>query len=165
MALALAPLALAAGCAQSNEAPTPIVIPLAAASVVDNYSGTLKVLGSNYHQFKVPQNGQVAITLTSAAYAPRTDADTGLSVPNLRTDPIAALTILVGTPAATTIGLQCSPIAFNNVAQFVVTSPGTTPQLAGSALAGNYCISISDPNGALLDPIAYKITVARPAEP
>ena len=163
--MALGSLALAAGCAQSNVEPTPIAIPLAAASVVDNYSGTLKVLGSNYHQFKVPQNGQVAITLTSAAYAPRTDADTGLSVPNLRTEPIAALTILVGTPAATTIGLQCSPIAFNNVAQFVVTSPGTTPQLAGSALAGNYCISISDPNGALLDPIAYKITVARPAEP
>src|SRR5436190_1335949 len=113
LALALAPVILAAaGCAQSAEAPTPIPIPLAPAAVVDNFSGTLKVAGSNYHQFNVPQTGVVAITLTTDSYAPLTDAD-GNTAPNPRTDPIPALTILVGTPAATTIGLQCSPIAFN----------------------------------------------------
>src|SRR6266536_2866077 len=145
LALALIPVILASvGCGQSTESPTPIPIALAPASIVDNFSGTLKVAGSNYHQFNVPQNGIVRITLTTDSYAPLTDAD-GNTAPNPRTDPIPALTILVGTPAATTIGLQCSPIAFNSAAQFVVTTPGTTPQLSGNALAGNYCISVSDP--------------------
>jgi hypothetical protein len=162
LAVALAPVFLAAaGCAQSNEAPTPIPITLAPASIVDNFSGTLKVAGSNYHQFNVPQNGVVRITLTTDSYAPLTDAD-GNTAPNPRTDPIPALTILIGTPSATTIGLQCSPIAFDGVAQFVVTAPGTTPQLSGNALTGNYCISVSDPAAALLDSILYKVTVARP---
>ena len=151
----------AAGCAQSNEAPTPIAIPLASATVVDNFAGTLRVGGSNYHQFNVPQNGAVAITLTSTSYAPLTDADGNTSA-NPRTDPIPALTIVVGTPAATTIGLQCSPIAFNGAAQFVVTQPGTKAQLSGNALGGNYCISVSDASIELLDPILYKVTVARP---
>src|SRR5438477_205581 len=118
---------------------------------------------STYHQFNVPQNGQVGITLTSDSYAPLTDPDTGNPVPNPRADPIPALTILVGTPAATTIGLQCSAIAFNGAAQYVVVSPGTAPQLTGNALAGNYCISVSDPNDQLLDPILYKVTVSHPA--
>src|SRR5258708_3016000 len=110
LALALLPAILAAtGCAQSTESPTPIPIPLAPAAVVDSFCGTLKVGGSNYHQFNVPQTGQVAITLASNSYANVTDAD-GNSLPNPRVDPIPALTILVGTPAATTIGLQCSPI-------------------------------------------------------
>jgi hypothetical protein len=160
MALALA--VVAAGCAQSTESPTPIPIPLANATTVDNFQGTLKVFGSNYHQFNVPQNGQVAVTLTSVAYAPLTDADTGVQSPNPRTDPIPGLTILVGTPAATTVGLQCSPVLFNSAPQLVVAMPGATPQLTGSALAGNYCISVSDPNDALLDPVFYKVTVARP---
>jgi hypothetical protein len=154
-----------AGCAQSNQAPTPIPIALAPATVVDNFSGTLKVSGSNYHQFQLKQPGEVDITLTSTAYAPTTDATTGLSTPSTRTDPIPALRILVGTPAATTIGLQCSPLAFNGQALLTTATAGNTAQLTGDALVGNYCISISDPNTALLDPITYHITVARPANP
>jgi hypothetical protein len=155
----------AAGCAQSNQAPTPIPIALAPASAVDNFSGTLKVLGSNYHQFQLKQPGEVDITLTSTAYAPTIDPDTGESIPSTRTDPIPALTVLVGTPAATTIGLQCSPLSFNNAALLVSATAGTAAQLKGNALAGNFCISISDSNAALLDPITYRITVARPADP
>ena len=160
LALAMA----AAGCGQSNVAPTPIPIPLAPASFVDNFSGTLKVVGSNYHQFQLKQPGEVDITLTTTAYAPTTDPDTGASIPSTRTDPIPPLLLLVGTPAATTIGLQCSPLAFNGVALLVETTAGNTAQLKGNALAGNYCISLSDQNAALLDPITYKVTVARPAD-
>jgi hypothetical protein len=155
----------AAGCAQSDQAPTPIPVPLAPPSAVDNFSGTLKVLGSNYHQFQLKQAGEVDITLMQTAYAPTTDPDTGASIPSTRTDPIPALTVLVGTPAATTIGLQCSPLAFNGVALVTTATAGSTAQLKGNALLGNYCISISDPGAALLDPITYKITVARPADP
>jgi hypothetical protein len=165
LVLVLALATAAAGCAQSNEAPTPIPIPLAPATAVDNFAGTLNVLGSNYHQFQLKQPGEVQITLTSTAYAAKTDATTGISSPSTRTDPIPALTILVGTPAATTIGLQCSPLAFNGAAMVVSATAGATPQLKGNALAGNFCISVSDPNSALLDPITYRVTVARPADP
>jgi hypothetical protein len=148
LALAMA----AAGCAQSSEAPTPIPIPLAPASAVDNFSGTLNLVGSNYHQFQVKQPGEVDITLTTTAYASKTDPDTGASIPSTRTDPIPPLLLLVGTPAATTIGLQCSPLAFNGVGLLVEATAGNTAQL-------------SDQNAALLDPITYKVTVARPADP
>jgi hypothetical protein len=156
---------MGAGCAQSSEAPTPIPIPLAPASAVDNFSGTLTLVGSNYHQFQVKQPGEVDITLTTTAYAPTTDPDTGASIPSTRTDPIPPLLLLVGTPAATTIGLQCSPLAFNGANLLVEATAGNTAQLKGNALAGNYCISLSDQNAALLDPITYKVTVARPADP
>jgi hypothetical protein len=161
LALAMA----AAGCGQSSEAPTPIPIPLAPASFVDNFSGTLNLVGSNYHQFQLKQPGEVDITLTTTAYAPTTDPDTGASIPSTRTDPIPPLLMLVGTPAATTIGLQCSPLAFNGANLLVEATAGNTAQLKGNALSGNYCISLSDQNAALLDPITYKVTVARPEDP
>jgi hypothetical protein len=161
MAVAIA----SAGCAQSSDAPTPIPIPLAPASFVDNFSGTLNLVGSNYHQFQLKQPGEVDITLTTTAYAPKTDPDTGASIPSTRTDPIPPLLLLVGTPAATTIGLQCSPIAFNGLNLLVEATASNTAQLKGNALAGNYCISVSDQSAALLDPITYKVTVARPADP
>jgi len=158
-------LAMAAACAQSSQAPTPIPIPLAPATAVDNFSGTLHLVGSNYHQFQLKQPGEVDITLTTTAYAPTTDPDTGASIPSTRTDPIPPLLLVVGTPAATTIGLQCSPIAFNGVNLLVEATASNTAQLKGNALAGNYCISLSDQNAALLDPITYKVTVARPPDP
>ena len=158
-------LALAAGCAQSSQAPTPIPIPLAPPTAVDNFSGTLHLVGSNYHQFQLKQSGEVDITLTTTEYAPTTDPDTGASIPSTRTDPIPPLLLVVGTPAATTIGLQCSPIAFNGVNLLIEATASNTAQLKGNALAGNYCISLSDQNAALLDPITYKVTVARPADP
>jgi len=160
-ALALAVAAF--GCAQSNEAPTPIPIPLAPADSTDTFSGTLSILGTNYHQFCVEKPGEVDITLTSTAYAPITDPDTGASIPSTRTDPIPPLTIVIGTPAATTIGLLCSPIVFNGQNMVVNNAtPGNTPQIAGNALAGNLCISVSDPAGKLLDKITYQVKVAHP---
>ena len=158
LALAMA----AAGCAQSNQAPTPIPINLSPADTTDTFSGTLNILGSNYHQFCVEKPGQVDITLRSTAYAPTTN-DAGATVPSTRTDPIPPLTMLVGTPAATTIGLLCSPITFNG--QHMVVSnatAGNTAQIAGNALAGNLCISVSDPTGILPDKITYRVTVAHP---
>ena len=157
-ALALA----AAGCAQSSEAPTPVPLTLSPPAATDNFSGTLSLLGSNYHQFTVSLPGEVGITLTSTSYAPTTDATTGEIIPSTKTDPIPALQIAVGSPAATTIGLQCSTIYFDTQPMLVSTTPGTTAQLKGTALAGNFCISVSDPNAALTDPIKYTITVAHP---
>jgi hypothetical protein len=160
---ALALTVVAAGCAPSSEAPTPIPIPLAPADTTDNFSGTLSILGSNYHQFCVEKPGEVYITLRSTAYAPTTDPTTGASVPSTRTDPIPPLTVLIGTPAATTIGLLCSPIAFNGQNMVVSdATAGTKAQISGTALAGNLCISVSDPTGTLPDKITYQVTVAHP---
>jgi len=152
-----------AGCAQGTQTPTPIPIPLAPADTTDTFSGTLSILGSNYHQFCVEKPGEVFITLRSTAYAPTTDPDTGASIPSTRTDPIPPLTVLVGTPAATTIGLLCSPIQFNGQ-NMVATdaTAGTKAQISGNALAGNLCISVSDPTGVLPDKITYQVTVAHP---
>ena len=77
-ALALAVAAAASGCAQSNQAPTPIPINLSPADTTDTFSGTLNVLGSNYHQFCVEKPGEVDITLTRTAYAP---PSTSLNIP------------------------------------------------------------------------------------
>jgi hypothetical protein len=160
---ALALAVVAAACTQSNQAPTPIPINLSPADTTDTFSGTLSILGSNYHQFCVEKPGEVDITLRSTAYAPTTDPDTGASIPSTRTDPIPPLTVLVGTPAATTIGLLCSPIAFNGQSLVVHdATAGSKAQIAGTALAGNLCISVSDPNGALPDKITYQVTVAHP---
>jgi hypothetical protein len=160
-ALALAVAAF--GCAQSNEAPTPVPIPLAPADTTDTFSGTLSILGTNYHQFCVEKAGEVDITLKSTAYAPTTDPATGASIPSTRTDPIPPLTIVIGTPAATTIGLLCSPIVFNGQNMVVNdATPSNKPQIAGHALAGNLCISVSDPAGTLPDKITYQVAVAHP---
>jgi len=159
--LALGLAAAAAGCAQSDQAPTPVQIALSPPTATDNFAGTLVVLGSNYHQFTVAAPGEVDITLTSTSYAPIVD-DTGATVPSTKTDPIPPLQIAVGTPAATTIGLQCSVLVFNTQVMLVSTVPGTTAQLKGNALAGNYCISVADPTAALTDKIKYTVSVAHP---
>src|SRR6266853_4748752 len=124
-------LALAAACAQSNVTPTPVQIPLSAPIVSDNFSGTLAVHGSNYHQFSVATPGEVDITLTGTSYAPTKDATTGESVPSTKTDPIPPVQIAVGTPAATTIGLQCSVLTFNTQFMLVSAVPSRTAQLTG----------------------------------
>jgi hypothetical protein len=66
----------------------------------------------------------------------------------------SALTLTVGQPTLTTVGVQCS-----NLMQ-VVAPPGASPQLKGQALAGTYCVSISDPNSVLPGAVTYAITVA-----
>jgi hypothetical protein len=152
----------AAGCTQSGQSPTPVPIALAPPSTIDKFSGTLNLLGSNYHQFTVAAPGEVDITLTGTTYAPTTDATTGESVPSTKTDPIPPLQIAVGTPAATTIGLQCSVLVFDTQVMLVSAVASTTAQLKGNALAGNYCISVSDPNAALTDSIKYTVNVAHP---
>src|SRR4029453_11987165 len=102
--------------------------------------------------------GEVDITLTSTAYAPITDPDTGATIPSTRTDPIPPLTIVIGTPAAPTLALPCPPIVFNGKNMVVNNAtPSNQPQIAGNALAGNLCISVSDPTGVLPDKITYQV--------
>jgi hypothetical protein len=154
--LALAAVIAAAAACDNNTAPVPIPSPVAPATIVENYSGTLFVSGSNLHSFEVKQNGEVDVTLTALRTVP-VDAD-----PNA-TPPVAAvparpvtipITINVGQPTLTTLGVQCSTL------KSVEAPAGSAAQLKGQALAGTFCVSVSDPNGALPAASSYTITVA-----
>jgi len=144
----------AAACNRSTE-PTPVTIPVAPATVVENYSGTLFQAGSNLHTFAVIQTGEMKVTLTSIATVP-VDADPNADPPvaaSPSTPVTAPMTITVGQPTLTTLGVQCSNL------KSVVAPAGSSPQLTGQALLGTFCVSISDPNAELPRASNYAITV------
>jgi hypothetical protein len=146
---------VAAGCDKNSE-PVPIPTPVAPATITENFSGTLFASGSNLHSFEVKQGGQVFVTVTSVntvgvAADPNADPPV-LAVPSV---PVTIpLTINVGQPALTTLGVQCSHL------KSVEAPAGPSPQLSGQALAGQFCVSLSDPTGALPAASAYAITVS-----
>ncbi len=146
---------LAAAC-NKDVSPVPVPTPIAQPSITENYSGTLFVLGSNLHSFAVKLPSEVDVTLTAVATVPVTADPTAdppvVGVPSV---PLTVpLTLRVGQPTLTTIGVQCSDL------MSISTSPGTTPQLKGQALAGTYCVSISDPDDVLPSAVSYAITVS-----
>jgi hypothetical protein len=146
----------AAGCEKTG-APTPVPTPIAAPTTVEMpYTGTLLPLGSNLHEFAVQTDGEVDVTLTSETTVPVPDDPTANPpvVGTPATPVTTPLTLAVGTPSITTLGVTCLPY------KLVVTAPSVAPQLTGQALKGTYCISISDPAGALAGSVNYTITVA-----
>src|ERR1044071_8488327 len=79
---AAAMLALAVGasaCSGSTEA-VPVPTPIAAATIIENYSGTLFAAGSNLHTFAVTQNGEMKVTLTAISTI-AVDADPNANPP------------------------------------------------------------------------------------
>ncbi len=140
---------------RSNTEPTPVPIPIAPASIVESYSGTLFSAGSNLHTFAVKENGEMKVTLTSIATIP-VDPDPNASppLPGIPSEPVTIpMTLTVGQPTLTTLGVQCSSL------KSVVASAGSAPQLTGQALAGTFCVSISDPQAELPRASSYAITV------
>jgi hypothetical protein len=148
-------LVLAASACNGNTAPVPVPTPVAPPTVTEHYSGTLFVLGNNLHSFQVAQSSEVDVTLVSVATVPVTADSTAnppvVAVPSVPVT--AALTITVGQPTLTTVGVQCSDL------MQVQAPAGTQPQLKGQALSGAYCVSISDPNNVLPSAVTYAITV------
>ena len=137
-------------------APVPITMPVASPTALETFSGTLAVMGSNLHNFQVSQNGQIFVTLTTVTTVPvaadPTQTPPVMAVPAVPVgDPV---TVRIGQPTVTTVGVTCSSL------KSVVTSAGAAPQLTGQALAGTFCVAISDPGGTLPQPVAYVITVA-----
>ena len=144
----------AAGCNDRTE-PVPIPTPIAPATIVENYTGTLFVAGSNLHSFEVKQNGEVHVTLTSIATVP-VDADPAADPPvaAVPSSPVTLpLTITIGQPTLTTLGVQCSNL------KSASAPAGPTAQVAGQALAGTFCVSLADTNGQLPRASTYAITV------
>jgi hypothetical protein len=151
-------IALAAGCAAcgSNSEPVPVPTPIATPTMVDTFTGVVFQSGNFQYQFKVNVDSQVLITLTSMTSV-AVDAD-----PNA-TPPVAAkpsrpvsypLNVRIGQSSLTTLGLTCT-----NLKQVTATA-GSTAQLTGQALAGTFCVDVSDPDGTLPEPVNITVTIA-----
>ena len=152
-----ATLALGAACGQSG-APVPIPSPVSKPTVTDTATGTLHVSGNNYFQFQVTNPGEVDVTLTALTTVP-VDADPNADPPVVGAPAVPVsfpITLIVGQPALTTLGVSCSDI------KSATATPATTPQLTGQALAGNFCVLIADPNGQLPEAVVYTVLVAHP---
>jgi hypothetical protein len=149
-------VAIVASACDKNGPAVPVPITVASPSSVETFTGTLQVAGANLHNFQVSQPGEVDVTLTTettvAVAADPTASPPVLAVPAA---PVAyPLTVRVGQPAISTLGVTCSNL------KAVETAAGGTPQLTGQALAGTFCVSVSDPNAALPQAVSYVITVA-----
>jgi hypothetical protein len=154
--LILACAVAAAGCEKTG-VPVPSPIPIAPPTIVEPaFTGTLLQLGSNLHEFAVATNGEVDVTLLAVTTVPVPDDPTANPpVVGAPATPLTTpLTLAVGQPSITTLGVTCLPF------KAVVTAPAVAPQLTGQALKGTFCISISDPSGVLPGPVNYTITVA-----
>ena len=107
------------------------------------------------------------ITLQSTTLLPTIDPETGAEVPPADPKAVPQLTLSIGTPTTTIFGVQCSPIFFGTQSMHVNTVAGSSAQLRGSALPGNFCVAISDTAGdnggsLLTAAVDYTITVAHP---
>src|SRR5260370_34719743 len=123
--VALGTALLAAACNPNTPAtPTPV-----APTIVESFTGTLTVLGTNQHPFSVRQVGGVKVTLSSV-------------------DPAASVRIGLGTISGPTCVVVTS----------ILVDPGApAPQLSGTAtVTGNFCVSISE-LGTPLKKINYAI--------
>ena len=113
-------------------------------------------MGSNLHNFQVSQSGEIFVTLTTVTTVPVADDPTAtppvMAVPAVPVE--YPVTVRIGQPTVTTIGVTCSSL------KSVVTPAGAAPQLTGQALAGTFCVAISDLSGTLPQPVDYVITVA-----
>ena len=88
-----------------------------------------------------------------------------LGVPRVRVPVLSNATVVIDPSCSmTTADLTNTP--WRPALAIAANSGGmvasTTAQLKGNALAGNYCISVADPNAALTDAIKYSVTVAHP---
>src|SRR5438132_6065348 len=139
-------VAAMAGCVSQDAAPTAPVT-LAPPGTTDTFTGTLIAFGTNMHTFTVAQLGEVDITLQATTLEPTIDPTTGESIPPADPTAVPLLTLAIGTPSTTIFGLQCSTVTFSGKAMLVNTMAGPKAQLVGSALPGNFCVSLPDAAG------------------
>lgn len=132
---------LASSCSSTNTGATLPTQPTSFAppTVTETFTGNLTTSGTDSHPFNVPVPGEVDVTLTTL---------------NPQPAPAVPLTLAIGLPSTTVVG-QCATI------QSVSTTPGPTPQITGHALAGNFCVSVTD-TGNLSASVAYTVVVAHP---
>jgi hypothetical protein len=117
-----------AGCGSSTLATPPTAT---APSVTETFSGTVPVLGTDFHNFTTTVQGEIDLALTAAG-----------------PPPTITMAVAIGTPS----GGVCSAITSGNI------SASPTVYVAGTGPAGTYCISVTEIGNAL-QPIDYTVTV------
>jgi hypothetical protein len=156
-ALALAfVLAIVSASCSSQEATPTTPTPVAPPTIVETFTGSLLAFGTNLHNFTVSQLGEVDVTLKATLLEPTIDADTGEPIPPADPTAVPALTLSIGTPTTTIFGPVCAAL------KSVDATAAASPQIVGSALAGNFCVSFADTTGILTNVVDYTIVVAHP---
>jgi hypothetical protein len=140
--LAIAAVAfVAASCNKDSASPTSPTstntATVTAASVSEDFTGTVPVGGSAFYSFSVAENGTVAVTYTGAS---------GNGVPGT-----VWLGLGIGTPSAE----DCA------TGSTVNTPPATAAQISGTYAPGIYCVKVSD-IGNLYAPATFSVTIAHP---
>ena len=102
----------------------------------DTFSGTVNVGSQDIHTFTVSQNGEVDVTLTSAAPPSTIVMGVGVGVPN---------------------GSACTFVAGGSVQ----TAAGSTSQIYGIVSSGTYCVEVYDVGNATSS-VTYSVNVAHP---
>ena len=123
-----------AGCDNSDGGSTTAPT-VAAPTTTETFTGTLVPQSLNSHNFTMSQSGTVAITLTAVGPPATITVGLGVGIPN---GTMCSLSLGAGS----TVGAQAS----------------TTPQIAGTSIAGGLCVAIYD-IGNLLNSVDYSITV------
>ena len=128
----LACLVLSAACDNSG---SPSTSPTPGVSVTETFNGTVQPMSTDSHNFTITQSGDVTVTLTAAGPPATIFMGLGVGTPNA-TD--GSCTLLQGASTS--------------------AQAGTTPQLAGQATAGTFCVSVFD-LGNQTAAISYTVTV------
>jgi len=143
----------AAGCdRRALTAPTQVVS--------EQFSGQLAQQGANAHPFTVQEDGPVSITVLSVVRetpplpedAPAPDTS---QPPSTEDDPTAAIPppIYIGLGIGTWDGVTCGVIARR-------TDASLLSSISGTAVAGNFCVSVFDPGGDVVThPVNYQLEV------
>jgi len=131
--------ACAVACSNSgsgSDALAGLTSPGSATQVVDSFSGTVPVGGSDFHSFTVTTNNQPVLVTLSAAGPPAT-IFMGVGVGTLSADGVCNL--------------------LSNAA--VVAQAGMAAQLSGTIASGTYCVAVFDV-GNQNAPVDYAVTVS-----
>jgi hypothetical protein len=133
---------VAAGCSDdtstpTSSTPTTTTPSVAAATIAEEFTGTVRVGSAAFYSFSTSLNGTITVTLTSVG---------GVNVPST-----AWMGIGIGIPNAEDCAVSTS----------ANTPPGASAQLTGTFSPGVYCARIYD-IGNLAAPATFAITIAHP---
>ncbi len=127
-------VAIASGCASSDEEAPTTTTP-SAVTVTETFSGTLTLNGAATHPFDVTANGLVTALVKTLS-------------------PDAAQ--IIGVALGTWSGNACQIVLANDAATEGSSVTGT------AAVAGSFCLRVSDARGTVATPASYVIDVTHP---
>ncbi len=130
--------------------------PIASPTMTETFMGTLAASGNSQHFFKVSQDSEIDVTLTTVTtVAIQADPNATPPIVAVPSTPVAyPLSVRIGQQTISAIGVTCSNL------KSVITPATAKPQIQGRALAGTFCVAVADPDGMLPQTVNYVVTVA-----